>query len=64
MGAVPTLALVSLITFGLVRLIPGDPAVVIAGVSATPSDVAQIRSELGLDQPMLTQLWRWYAGLA
>lgn len=60
----PTLALVSLITFGLMRLIPGDPAVVIAGVSATPADVAQIRSELGLDQPLLTQLWRWYAGLA
>ena len=60
----PTLALVSLITFGLMRLIPGDPAVVIAGVSATPADVAQIRTELGLDQPLLTQLWRWYAGLA
>ena len=45
------------------RLIPGDPAVVIAGVSATPADVAQIRNELGLDQPLLTQLGRWYAGL-
>jgi len=45
------------------RLIPGDPAVVIAGVSATPADVAQIRNELGLDQPLLTQLYRWYAGL-
>jgi len=62
-GALPTLVLVSLITFGLMRLIPGDPAVVIAGISATPADVAQIRNELGLDQPLLTQLWRWYAGL-
>ncbi len=59
----PTLLLVSLITFGLMRLIPGDPAVVIAGVSATPADVAQIRTGLGLDQPLLTQLGRWYAGL-
>jgi len=59
----PTLLLVSLITFGLMRLIPGDPAVVIAGVSATPADVAQIRADLGLDQPLLTQLGRWYAGL-
>ena len=63
LGAVPTLVLVSLITFGLMRLIPGDPAVVIAGVSATPADVAQIRAELGLDQPLVTQLGRWYAGL-
>ena len=62
-GALPTLLLVSLITFGLMRLIPGDPAVVIAGVSATPADVAQIRTGLGLDQPLLTQLGRWYAGL-
>ena len=62
-GALPTLLLVSLVTFGLMRLIPGDPAVVIAGISATPADVAQIRNELGLDQPLLTQLWRWYAGL-
>ena len=62
-GALPTLLLVSLITFGLMRLIPGDPAVVIAGVSATPADVAQIRTDLGLDQPLLTQLGRWYAGL-
>ncbi len=59
----PTLLLVSLITFGLMRLIPGDPAVVIAGVSATPADVAQIRTDLGLDQPLLAQLGRWYAGL-
>ncbi|WP_158743068.1 ABC transporter permease [Acidisphaera sp. L21] len=63
LGAIPTLLLVSLITFAILHLIPGDPAVVMAGLSATPQDVAQIRSDLGLDQPLLGQLVHWYAGL-
>jgi peptide/nickel transport system permease protein len=62
-GAVPVLLLVSLITFGLMRFIPGDPSAAIAGISATPQQVAQIRQDLGLDEPVLTQLVRWYAGL-
>ncbi|MEJ1975015.1 MAG: ABC transporter permease [Acetobacteraceae bacterium] len=62
-GAVPTLLLVSLITFALLHLIPGDPAVVIAGLSATPEEVAQIRADLGLDQPLMTQLIHWYVDL-
>ena len=64
LGAIPTLLLVSLITFFLLHLIPGDPAVVIAGLSATPEEVAQIRTDLGLDQPLLTQLFHWYVDLA
>ena len=63
LGAIPTLLLVSLITFAILHLIPGDPAVVMAGLSATPQDVAQIRADLGLDQPLLGQLVHWYAGL-
>jgi peptide/nickel transport system permease protein len=62
-GAVPTLLLISLITFAILHLIPGDPAVVIAGFSATPSEVAQIRADLGLDQPLWGQLLHWYGGL-
>ncbi len=62
-GAVPVLALVSLITFALMRLIPGDPTTAIAGISATPQQIEAIRRDLGLDQPMLTQLLRWYAGM-
>jgi len=62
-SALPILFLVSLITFGMIHLIPGDPAVVIAGLSATPDQIANIRHDLGLDQPLLTQLWRWYVGL-
>ena len=62
-GIVPVLALVILISFGLMRLIPGDPSAAIAGLSATPEMVAQIRAQLGLDQPVLQQALHWYGGL-
>src|SRR5579872_6948900 len=62
-SALPILIIVSLITFAMIHLIPGDPAAAIAGLSATPEQVAAIRSDLGLDQPLPIQLWRWYVGL-
>jgi peptide/nickel transport system permease protein len=62
-GAVPVLLLVSLITFGMMRLIPGDPSAVIGGLSATPAQLAQIRADLGLDEPFLVQMAKWYGGL-
>jgi peptide/nickel transport system permease protein len=49
--AIPTLIGAATVSFLLMRLIPGDPARVIAGVNATPEDVARIRHQLGLDQP-------------
>ena len=62
-SAVPILLLVSLMTFSLMHFIPGDPAVAIAGVSATPQQLMQIRKDLGLDEPFFTQLFTWYGGL-
>jgi len=62
-SAVPILLIVSLMTFGLMHLIPGDPAVAIAGLSATPQQILQLRHDLGLDEPFLVQLARWYGGL-
>ena len=62
-SAIPILIIVSLITFGMVHMIPGDPAAAIAGLSATPDQIAQIRHDLGLDQPLMTQLVRWYGAL-
>ncbi len=62
-SAVPILLIVSLMTFSLMHFIPGDPAVAIAGLSATPAQIAQLRHDLGLDQPFLTQLFTWYGGL-
>lgn len=63
-GGIPILILVSLMTFGMMRLIPGDPSIAIAGVNATPAQLAQIRSDLGLDQPLPVQLFKWCLGLA
>ncbi len=62
-SALPILLMVSLIAFGLMRLVPGDPSAVIAGLSATPEQIAAIRADLGLDQPLPVQLLRWYGGL-
>jgi peptide/nickel transport system permease protein len=62
-GSVPILLIVSLITFTMIHLIPGDPAAAIAGMSATSEQIANIRRDLGLDQPLLTQLGHWYLNL-
>ena len=45
----------SIIVFTIVRLIPGDPAAVMLGTEATPQALAQIRQEMGLDQPIPVQ---------
>src|SRR5271167_1097908 len=50
-------------TFGLMHLIPGDPAAAIAGLSATPQQILQLRHDLGLDEPFVVQLADWYRGL-
>jgi peptide/nickel transport system permease protein len=63
LGALPVLLLVSLITFAMMRLIPGDPSAAIGGLSATAEQIAQIRAGLGLDQPFLVQMAKWYFGL-
>ena len=63
LSAIPVLFIVSLISFGLMRLIPGDPAASIAGTSATPAQIEQLRRDLGLDEPLLLQLLHYYQGL-
>ena len=60
LSAIPVLFLVSLISFMLMRLVPGDPAVIIAGLQATPEEIESIRRQLGLDQPLINQLGSWY----
>jgi peptide/nickel transport system permease protein len=64
LSAIPVLFIVSLITFGLMRLIPGDPAAAIAGIAATPAQIEQLRQDLGLDRPVWVQLLNYYEGLA
>ena len=58
--AIPTLLIVSLGTFALVLLLPGEPARTLAGGDlATPEDIAQVREQLGLDDPFFVQYFRW-----
>jgi len=64
LGAVPVVLLVTLITFGLMRAIPGDVSAALGGVSATAAERELIRKNLGLDQPWYVQLVKWYGGLA
>lgn len=54
---------VAAITFLLLYALPADPAVLIAGRSATPQMVANIRHELGLDQPLVFQFLHYLSGL-
>ena len=62
--AVPVILIVAVLTFLLMHLLPGDPAVVIAGPEASPEAVDRIRRELGLDLPMYQQLFVWLANIA
>jgi peptide/nickel transport system permease protein len=54
---------VSIITFALLYLLPADPVRQIAGRSATPETVENIRRQLGLDQPFFVQYWRYLLNL-
>jgi glutathione transport system permease protein len=63
LGTIPVLIAVSVFVFGFVRLLPGDPARLVAGPDASEQDVAAIRQELGLDQPIWVQYGR-YVGQA
>lgn len=57
---VPTFVLVMIIIFLLVRLLPGDPAIAIAGDKASDADLAAIREKLGLNDPLLVQFWLFF----
>lgn len=62
--AIPVLLVVSIIAFMVMHLLPGDPAVVIAGPEAGAEAVDRIRHQLGLDRPLPEQLVVWLAQLA
>ncbi|NYT75986.1 ABC transporter permease [Alcaligenaceae bacterium] len=62
-GVVMVVIGVSLITFIISHLIPGDPARLIAGDRATDEIVAAIRTKLGLDVPLYQQYWNYLVGL-
>ncbi len=57
--SLPVLFGVLIFGFLLIKLAPGDPAIIIAGPTATPDVVEKIRQEMGLDQPALVQFGRY-----
>jgi peptide/nickel transport system permease protein len=59
----PVLFGLTLLTFGISHVLPGDPALLAAGPQATPQMVAQIREEFGLDRPWPVQYVRYVGGL-
>ncbi|CAJ0998856.1 glutathione ABC transporter permease GsiC [Sodalis praecaptivus] len=59
LGLIPTLLIVAVLVFGFVHLLPGDPARLAAGPEVDASVVALVRHDLGLNQPLPTQFWRF-----
>ena len=61
---VPTLFFVSLLIFGLQRLLPGDPALAMAGEDRDPAVIAFLREKYHLDAPLAERYWLWVKGIA
>lgn len=61
---VPLLLVITFIVFSLTLLIPGDPALALAGENPSPERIELIRRELGLDRPFLERYLSWLGGVA
>src|SRR3954471_20709799 len=60
---VPTLFFVSILIFGLQQLLPGDPAIALAGEDRDPEAVAFLRAKFNLDEPLPGRYWYWAKGV-
>lgn len=58
---IPVVIFVGILTFLLIRLIPGDPAAQMLGLDAKPQEIEALRQKMGLDQPIYTQFFIWAA---
>ena len=61
---IPTILIISMLIFGLQQLLPGDPALVMAGEERDPEVIEQIRRQYRLDQPIVVQYVYWLKGVA
>ena len=57
--AIPMLLSIVFVVFLLLKVTPGDPARNVAGLRASPEELAQVRTELGIDRPILVQYWNY-----
>ncbi|WP_285396471.1 ABC transporter permease [Lysinibacillus sp. fls2-241-R2A-57] len=60
---ITTILLVSIITFGVFQILPGDPVRTMLGTEADPTQIENLRSELGLNRPLYEQYTDWMKGL-
>jgi peptide/nickel transport system permease protein len=60
---IPTVILVSMLIFGLQQLLPGDPALIMAGEERDPKVLAEIRQQYRLDRPIPEQYFYWVKGV-
>ncbi|MCX5732953.1 MAG: ABC transporter permease [candidate division NC10 bacterium] len=63
LSMIPTFVLASVLVFSFMHMMPGDPAAVMLGDSATPDQVQALRETMGFDQPIYTQFTRWFTGI-
>lgn len=59
LAAIPTLLIVALMIFVLIRMVPGNPALVVLGDDATELEIAAMERKMGLDQPAFVQFFKW-----
>ena len=58
-----TMLLASAVVFSVMELLPGDPALLMLGMNATPEALASLRQEMGLGEPLLTRYATWLGGM-
>ncbi len=56
---IPVVVMVGILTFLMIRLIPGDPAAQMLGLEATPQEIEDLRQEMGLNRPIYEQFFLW-----
>ncbi|MEW6524264.1 MAG: nickel ABC transporter permease [Bacillota bacterium] len=62
LSAIPVLLGISILVFGMAHLAPGDPAAIMLGLDATAESIERLREELGLNDPLPVQYWRFLSG--
>jgi len=59
-----TLVVASIVVFGVMEVLPGDPALLMLGMSASPETLEALRQQMGLNDPLIVRYLDWIAGLA